>query len=403
MSANNPIPAKPRRSSVCVPPAWIGIAVMLLVVSAVEGDEARPTRSRDSSRAPSTAAEFFSAFFFGGPGAEDVAATENRLDLILGQKIAALDFICGLTADQKQKMRLAGRRDIRQLFQQIERLPEELQLVSDQDVLRRWPDIDQATRPLRVELFVGPFRASSLFAKVVKSCLTTEQAERCALSLQAQREAVSIISGLGDKVQLGMSPGSTDEVADVRLSSQPIVDEDLGVLAKLPHLQHLFLSSTNVTSRGLVHLRKLPCLVLLDLAGTKIDSPGLEHLKEIKTLRVLDLSNTCVTETGLQHLAGMAHLSHLYLGGIPITEAGLENLKDLRALQVLRLGPNNLTDSALRHLAGLKNLRDLSLNESQVTDAGLAELERNLPNLTTLERVKAQCSPSGIGSPPASR
>src|SRR5262245_27691192 len=104
MFASNPRPAETCRSSMRV--AWFGTTVLLLVVSA-QGDEAKPTRGSDSSGvADGSVAEIFATLFFGGPGAEHVAATENRLDGILGRKIAVLDFVCELTADQKQKMRL---------------------------------------------------------------------------------------------------------------------------------------------------------------------------------------------------------------------------------------------------------------------------------------------------------
>src|SRR5262245_6606126 len=97
-SPSHAAPPDARRFSTgLLSPAWIGIAVVVLVVSTGDSDDARPTDGRDRSRVPGTmAAQRFAVIFFGGPGPEHVASTENRLDEILRQKIVALNFVCEL-------------------------------------------------------------------------------------------------------------------------------------------------------------------------------------------------------------------------------------------------------------------------------------------------------------------
>ncbi|MGE5191319.1 MAG: hypothetical protein ACM3U2_02385, partial [Deltaproteobacteria bacterium] len=84
----------------------------------------------------------------------------------------------GLTAAQKQKLQLAGRGDIKRMFDRIEDSRRRLQAQVVQDiegVQRLCVQMSQESSALRAGIRKGPFGEGSLFAKTLKSALTAEQ------------------------------------------------------------------------------------------------------------------------------------------------------------------------------------------------------------------------------------
>ena len=106
----------------------------------------------------------------------NAAGARSRLDAQLLMRLDDLAESCGLTEVQRQKLQLAGRGDIHRLFDQIEALRRRFQTVkSDQN---RIGEILQAMQPLQVAMRTNLFGETSLFAKTLRSTLTTDQVER---------------------------------------------------------------------------------------------------------------------------------------------------------------------------------------------------------------------------------
>src|SRR5205807_696654 len=90
---------------------------------------------------------------------------------------------------------------------------------------------------------------------------------------------VAALKALGAKV--GVDTKHVDQpVVMVDLTGTKITNDLLPLLAGLPGLRSLSLSSTAISDEGLVHLRRLTRLQVLNLYDTKISDAGLIHLKD---------------------------------------------------------------------------------------------------------------------------
>jgi len=113
----------------------------------------------------------FDQWVFGGRG--NAAAVRKRFDSQLSLQVEELERICGLSEDQKKKLQLAGRGDIKWLFDQVDVLRKKFQLVkNDQSKFNEfWQDV----QPFQVVFSQGAFGSGSFFNKTLKNTLTSEQ------------------------------------------------------------------------------------------------------------------------------------------------------------------------------------------------------------------------------------
>jgi hypothetical protein len=101
------------------------------------------------------------------------------LEARLAEKIASVDRICGLTRVQNQRLQLAGRGDIKRFLDRLDSLQAQIQEGPDTDdeKERAWADrLNVEAAGIRRALNSGVFEAGSLFTKVLKKTLTTDQA-----------------------------------------------------------------------------------------------------------------------------------------------------------------------------------------------------------------------------------
>jgi hypothetical protein len=171
----------------------------------------------------------------------------------------------------------------------------------------------------------------------------------------------------------------------VQIDSVDFQDEDLDILADLPHLNRLRLPGTSITDVGLRRLAGLKAgyLILLDLRETMITDAGLAQLGELKGLEWLFLGGPGITDTGLGHVAKLIDLEYLSLEDTQVTDAGIAHLLSLQMLDDLSLDRTRVTGKCLEDLAAIKSLRVLDLRETQVRGEGLAQLAK-LPKLEVL-------------------
>ncbi len=116
-----------------------------------------------------------------GSNAADARA---RLDRCLEEKLKKIDRLSGLTDEQRQKLQLAGRGDLKRLFDRAETLRELCDRgaeIADVKQFRKWTEeLQSETNALRHAFHEGPFDTGSLTAKCMKTVLTTEQAAKYA-------------------------------------------------------------------------------------------------------------------------------------------------------------------------------------------------------------------------------
>jgi len=190
-------------------------------------------------------------------------------------------------------------------------------------------------------------------------------------------------------------------------------DDDLAVLAGLPKLDTLSVSSRSLTDAALRHIGRCGELKSLSIWHAPITDNGLLHLAGLTKLEDLHLYGTRITGTGTRFLypaladsATSPGVKRLSLLGTSATDAGLAEIAKLSQLGWLRLGtygwfdkdadgPLAVTDKGMVHLTGMKHLTSLDLSMLGVTDAGIGRL-RECPQLMGLGLAKLSISDKAL-------
>lgn len=103
-------------------------------------------------------------------------STLEDLESQLTMRITEIDLLCQLSLPQLQKLRLAGRTDIKRLQNRIDTARR--QFDEKRHDQKNAGQLHQMLQPLRMELSSGMFGDQSLFAKVVPTTLTPAQLPR---------------------------------------------------------------------------------------------------------------------------------------------------------------------------------------------------------------------------------
>jgi hypothetical protein len=151
------------------PQQALGVVAGGIVIREFQVEPADDEKDGEKQQAPRVivAAESFDRWLFGSTG--DVESGHSYMESILKRKIVELDQMRRLTVAEKKKLLLAGRGDIKRLFDRIEEERKEFELVR--------MDTDQCERflldlsPLRVTIHQGPFDFQSIFAKTCRKML----------------------------------------------------------------------------------------------------------------------------------------------------------------------------------------------------------------------------------------
>ncbi len=273
-------------------------------------------------------------------------ALRMQHDRRLPWKIAVVDRVCELTSTQKEKLQLAGRGDIKRLFDLVEEIGWQFQLVNDDQ--QAVDTLLQKNEPLRRSVCRhGLASDDALFFKTLEKLLTAEQ--------RAKYEPLRQVICSGGEVEVRKS--GSNEVFKIKLTGTTFADE------------------------GLARLHELRDVQILNLDGTKVTDAGLPQLNGMTSLRSLSLANTKLTDAGLAQLAGLTSVKTLVLDKTAITDVGLVHLKAMSRLSYLSLEKTDVTDAGLLQLSQITSLRSLRLSGTRVTDARIAELKRDLPDL----------------------
>lgn len=318
--------------------------------------------------------DYFDYSIFGSLGSREDFV--RRLEKILQSKVEGIDRGCKLTDSQRLRLLLAGRGDMKRLFDRIDDSRRQfVGMEIDRVVRLRGNPMQVSAQELQPLVRKGPFDDNSLFVKIMQRTLTAEQV--------ASLIATTEIERLGGRVTRRAQTGNA--LSDVHFTATALTDEGLAKTKSLPNLRMLALEITRITDAGLIHVAGQKSLEVLDLCGTRITGAGLVHLKELPNLQILMLRNTSVDDAGLVHLRGLANLKELLLQGTQVTDAGLLHLVPLRQLELLNLGRTRVTDAGLVTLdfPARATLRELGLAHTGITDAGLARVKV----LTGLERL----------------
>ncbi len=86
-----------------------------------------------------------------------------------------------------------------------------------------------------------------------------------------------------------------EQVVWLKLSDSDFNDQQMAVLAQMPHLSKLYLDNTSITDKGLAQLKGLKHLKYLNLVNTNVSDAGLASLKELPALEQLFIFETETT------------------------------------------------------------------------------------------------------------
>jgi|GEM_PF-6645127 len=114
----------------------------------------------------------------------NAANARARLEQCLKQKLDKIDRISDLTDAQRRKLQLAGRGDIKRLFDRAEKLRamcDGCDAIEDLKQFQKWTEqLRSESKSLRLPFTDGPFDTDSLLARCMKTTLTVEQAAKYA-------------------------------------------------------------------------------------------------------------------------------------------------------------------------------------------------------------------------------
>jgi len=93
-----------------------------------------------------------------------------------------------------------------------------------------------------------------------------------------------------------------EQIVQMKLTNQPVTDQDLQKIKQFTNLRQLQLEKTKVTDEGMDQLTSMQSLEQLNLYGTSVSDKGLEKLVACKNLKNLFLWKTNATAEGIAKL-----------------------------------------------------------------------------------------------------
>jgi hypothetical protein len=94
----------------------------------------------------------------------------------------------------------------------------------------------------------------------------------------------------------------------VLLGNQPITDDALVLLAKLPHIERLEVFDTHITDDGLKAVARMADLKWFSLSSTPVTDRGVSYLLSLQNLESIDLEGTRITSASIAMLARLPKL-----------------------------------------------------------------------------------------------
>lgn len=113
------------------------------------------------------------------------------------------------------------------------------------------------------------------------------------------------------------------------------------------------------------------------LRGVSTEQLGL--IAKLSHLNYLQLESNPIDDTGVAQIVKLRRLRTLNLSHTAITDAAVETLAKLRSLRDLNISYTDITDQAIDSLARCKRLERLNIESTQLSGARVEWLQRQLP------------------------
>jgi Leucine-rich repeat (LRR) protein len=193
--------------------------------------------------------------------------------------------------------------------------------------------------------------------------------------------------------------GNCDSLVRLQLSSlHGFPGKSLQHLTKLKNLRDLTISNNPVTDEDLVFVQKLPSLRKFSCECEKLTNRSLDILSVCRQLEELNVSESGVSDEGLESLRPLKQLRKLMIAGTKVRGHGLAALAELPALEDLTISSLPIDDSHVDLLLRCKNVKSIDICDTKITKAGAKKLLDNLPlkMLHMDEDIRAQLRREGI-------
>ena len=105
------------------------------------------------------------------------------------------------------------------------------------------------------------------------------------------------------------------------------LDDGIGCLKGLWHLEHVDLRESSVSDSGLAALRGSESVYGLWLEQTRVTDSGMQYVRELPNLGRLDVREDRITDAGVEVLADCGNLRDLVLNGTLISDMGVRHLR----------------------------------------------------------------------------
>lgn len=162
-------------------------------------------------------------------------------------------------------------------------------------------------------------------------------------------------------------------------SCEDLTDESVShIVAMLPDLRELHISSPKITDKGLSHLSQLTKLEELSITGEASTDKGFEAIQGLTALKKLSLHNPSLTAEVSQHLKALTNLEELDGDFLEVVnDVALTNLGSCTKLTKLKIGGSQatFTDEGMTHLGSMTDLEDLWIEGKHITDIGISHLK----------------------------
>src|SRR5439155_1350186 len=100
----------------------------------------------------------------------NAAGAQKRFESLLALQVEDIDRACKLSDEQKKKLQLAGRGDIKRFFDGYEKVRQKFKSFNND--IQRIQEIQPDVNPLRTVIQAGPFNDDSLLYKSLRHTLT---------------------------------------------------------------------------------------------------------------------------------------------------------------------------------------------------------------------------------------
>jgi hypothetical protein len=182
-------------------------------------------------------------------------------------------------------------------------------------------------------------------------------------------------------------------IVEVQLTGKNVTPESLGSLVKplseLPHLRRLVIISNEIQDDDLRLLAGIPHLKDLQL-NCRLTGAGVAHLAPLRELTGLGFfCSQELTDTALIQMKAMTQLKQVRLVATPrVTETGLKLLRDLPALEELTLRYTGVSAEGLDVLKDFPALRKVALAGGRGIDFSTERIRELRAALPECEFVK---------------